>query len=326
MVCRPFLAFVTILVLSSSLSVQANDWTSRVIRFQSSDLEGPPPVVSGLSAWSEGNVIASVGDDHVVRLWHLVSGEPMGALKGHEDWVRSVAFSPNRDEIATGGNDRKVILWDLASREVIHRLPLGFAVVDLAFSPDGRQLAAAGHSDQLALVSLESELPVVWLTCPCKDMLALAFSPDGRLLAAGGRNGMIQIWDLKTRQVIDSSTSHGGRVLSLAFTDDGERLVSCGDDRRVCVRRRTGNDWETRSLPTRTAKYLAFTLLDNQIVVGGTDNKIRVWELDTFREVVVLAGHSGSVSALQATEDGFISGSFDTTMRIWTRTKRVSAE
>jgi WD40 repeat protein len=318
MVCRFFSTIVTILILTNSTIAVAEDWTSRVIRFQNSESEGPAPVVSGLSAWSEGHTIASAGDDHVVRLWDMLSGEPRGLLKGHHDWVRSVVFSPTREEIATGGNDRTVVLWDLATRTVKRRMSLGFAVVDLAFSPDGLQLAAIGHSEELALISLESEMPIVRFQCPCRAMYAVAFSPNGQLLAVGGRNGMTQIWNLASQEVVDSHKSHRGRVLHLAFTQDG-RLVSCGDDRRMCIRRRTDTGWETNSLPTRTAKYLAFTLLENQIVVGGTDNNIRVWDLESLREVEVLTGHTGSVSALQATNKGFISGSFDTTLRVWTR-------
>ena len=50
------------------------------------------PVVSALAIQPSGNVLATAGDDHLVRLWDFRTGELIRRLSGHEDWVTAVAF------------------------------------------------------------------------------------------------------------------------------------------------------------------------------------------------------------------------------------------
>jgi type II secretory pathway pseudopilin PulG len=71
-------------------------------------------------------------------------------LGGHTGSVYSVAFSPDGRTLATGSDDRTVILWDLTDPTRPRSLgpPLTGhtkSVVSVAFSPDGRTLVTAGH-------------------------------------------------------------------------------------------------------------------------------------------------------------------------------------
>jgi WD40 repeat protein len=332
MVCRIFATFSILLLLSgptlNSASGQSFDWVSHVVELApgtaSNSTRVATPVLTEISVRPTQRVLAAAGDDHVVRLWQLESGNLIAELVGHEDWVRASAFSPAGSELATGGNDQTVIIWDLASNQEKHRIPLEFAVADLAFSPDGLYLAAVGYAGHMAIVGIDSDMSTVRLACPCPDMRAVCYSPDGSLLAAGGRDGTVQIWDAVTHEVVDSTETHRGRVRDLEFTPDGTRLVSCGDDRRICIRSKTSSGWEARSLPSRPTKFLTFTFAAGRILVGGTDNRIRVWDLSTFQEEGILSGHSGSVCTLEAVDGGFVSGSFDTTLRVWSQTSAVS--
>ena len=51
--------------------------------------------------------------------------------------------------------------------------------------------------------------------------------------------------------------------------------------------------------------------------LAGSDNKISIWNLGDMSGVGTLTGHTGTVSTLAAAEGVFVSGSFDTTVRIW---------
>ncbi|MEM8680264.1 MAG: protein kinase, partial [Planctomycetota bacterium] len=54
------------------------------------------------------------------------------------------------------------------------------------------------------------------------------------------------------------------------------------------------------------------------LAAGGTDNSIQVWDVTSGTRLATLAGHSGSVATLAARGDLLVSGSFDTTIRVWT--------
>jgi WD40 repeat protein len=87
---------------------------------------------------------AAVGRE--VYLWVLSGPDAAVKLKGHERAVRSVAFSPAGDLLATGGLDGKVILWDVAQHNVRASFDWGVgAVYGVAFAPDGMTLAVAGE-------------------------------------------------------------------------------------------------------------------------------------------------------------------------------------
>jgi len=64
----------------------------------------------------DGTRIATASDDHTVRLWNAVTGEPLGILTGSTDWVFTAAFSPDGTHIVTAS-------WDGTARSYVADLP-----------------------------------------------------------------------------------------------------------------------------------------------------------------------------------------------------------
>ena len=69
------------------------------------------------------------------------------ALKGHVQGVIAVAFSPDGKTLVTGGKDRKVKLWNVATHQELVTFPFAAYVTSARFSPDGRALAI-GYYDR----------------------------------------------------------------------------------------------------------------------------------------------------------------------------------
>jgi WD40 repeat protein len=97
-------------------------------------------------AFSAGGdrLAAAVGRE--AYLWVLSAPDAAVKFKGHKRAVRSLAFSPAGDLLASGGLDGKVILWDVAQHSVRASFDWGVgAVYGVAFAPDGMTLAVAGE-------------------------------------------------------------------------------------------------------------------------------------------------------------------------------------
>ena len=63
----------------------------------------------------DGKTLASGSADHMIRLWDVATGRPIGTpLIGHTVFVASVAFSPNGKTLASGSWDDTIRLWDVA--------------------------------------------------------------------------------------------------------------------------------------------------------------------------------------------------------------------
>jgi len=212
--------------------------------------------VESIAFSPDGKTLAAGGNGGVV-LWDVVRRERLVdqplAVAGRR--VVSVAFSPNgktlaagcRRTIRDGGNlevrrDGGVVLWDVVRRERLVDQPLAVAegeVESIAFSPDGKTLAAAYDGGVFSGVHVSGVLLFdvarrrrlgVPLAGPEGVVDSVAFSPDGRTLAAGGDGGVV-LWDVARRErLVDQplAVAEGG-VESIAFSPDGKTLAAGGN-------------------------------------------------------------------------------------------------
>jgi WD40 repeat protein len=294
-------------------------WPSRAVELPNDEESQKPPVVTAVRLHKGGKWLATAGDDHLVRIWALDDGKLVHRLNRHTDWVRSIDFSPDGERLASAGTDRQIILWGAATGEFQSILATHQqAIVAIRFSNDGKRLAAVGFESRIKIYDVASRQLVAEPEAPCQDMRAVAFAPDDALLAVGGRCGTIRLIAPATGEVVRDISAHRQRVRALSFSDDGSYLASAGEDRTVHVlpisRGATGF-----ALPTRPAKALALVFYGpRQLAVAGSDNLIRLWDVSEQREIGNLAGHSGTIAALDCQGKTLISAGYDTTVRIWT--------
>lgn len=295
-------------------------WPSRVVQLQADPDEVTPPVVTAIRLHRDGARFATCGDDHIVRIWSLADGKQLQRLEGHDDWARTIDYSPDGSLLVSAGNDRRILLWDSATGAL--KRPFAqheHAIAAVKIDPNGKLLAAVGFERPARMYDLTSGQKLWQSDGPCPDLRSLAFSPNGQWLAVAGRCGAIRLLDAQNGATVREVKAHVQRVRGLAFSPDGSYLASCSEDRSLHLLPLTDSNAPGYVLPRRPAKDLAIAFFGaDKLAVAGSDNNIRLWDVATREEFGLLAGHTGSIAALDSRPGTIVSGGYDTTIRIWT--------
>lgn len=173
-----------------------------------------------IEATTDGNIVASVADDMVCRLWDAATGQLLHELRGHEEMTPhhfssmlfACAISPDGRMIATGDKVGHINVWSIDSGERITTLE---APIFYTWDPVQRRHSIGG-------------------------IRALAFSPDGTRLAVGGIGQIgnidhldskprIEVFDWRKGQRLGDVQGEGrGLVERLAFHPGGDWLLGAG--------------------------------------------------------------------------------------------------
>ena len=76
-------------------------------------LSGHVDTVLWLAFSSDGHVLASGGDDHIIKLWDMQTGKELCTLTGHAGSIYCLAFSTDGQMLASGGDDHTIKLWGM---------------------------------------------------------------------------------------------------------------------------------------------------------------------------------------------------------------------
>ena len=314
---------------SSANPTSANSglaWKSEVVQTVRHGNNPKQPVVTGVSLQKAGNLLAIVGDDHYVSLYDIRSRQFVQHLKKHVDWVRSAKFSPDGKALFTCGNDHRLIRWEIDEMaSATFTSERSDAIIQIAISNDSSKIASVGFCNTLIVHDAKSGAKIETLQCSCDDNHAVAFSKDDSMIAAGGRCGTIRVWEVESGKMIHEVKAHRRRIRSLEFTAEGE-LVSASDDQRIRINK-LDSIASSVVLPRHASKlFAASNMTEKVLATGGSDNKIHIWNTQRGSLIGSLEGHTGTVSCLDYQQGLLVSGSFDTTVRIWTPKQDELAE
>ncbi|MCP4697050.1 MAG: NACHT domain-containing protein [Gammaproteobacteria bacterium] len=194
-------------------------------------------------------------------------------------------------------------------------------VLAVAFSPDGRLIAASSEDDTLIRIwESRSGKLLRFLGTHQNCIQCLAFSPDGTRIASGSRDNTIKIWEPRSDKLLHSLEGHQGIICSIAFSPDGTRIASGSDDNTVRIwDPRSGKSLRSLAGHKATIWSVAFSPDGARIASGSDDNTVRIWEQYSGKSLYSLEGHKATIWSVAFSPDGALiaSGSSDKTVKIW---------
>jgi WD40 repeat protein/serine/threonine protein kinase len=208
-------------------------------------------------AFSRDGALLAWSEEQVVHLYDLRRQQEIGPLQTSGPPIKHLLFAADSRFIAIRSIDSslkpgspfrdQLDVWDLFARQKVKTLlqeavPLG----GLAFSTDGRWLAAADGTHGIRLWDTSSWDELLKLRGHSGLVGALAFSKDGRL-ATAGTDLSIRIWDFESRQSVLTLRSDTP-IASLAFSRNGLRLASAGNDKVIRI-------WDATPLDPRSIAH-----------------------------------------------------------------------
>jgi len=262
--------------------------------------------------------ILTAGEGGVVRGWGR-DGSPRFSLEGHEGAVRALAVSSDGRHLLSGGDDQRVLAWDLQQQAAVgafdgHERP----VAGLAWLPGtGRAISAA--ADRSAQVWDVGALPPAWPRPMRHRRSVRACVVTGPSLVSASRDATLQVWDLPSGQRRHQLGGHTGAVQDLAVSADQSRLASVSTDGQI----RTWDIAQGRLLqqiddPRGPLACCAFWGRD-RLWVGAIDGSVCAWSLPEGTPDRQWAAHSDRVRGCAVHPDGDLLAtvSYDHTGKLW---------
>jgi WD40 repeat protein len=282
-------------------------------------------VVESVAFSPDGRTLATASRDGKAQLWDVATGQQRTSLQHRTQYVRGAVFSPDgrilairSDEYASSSSPSRypVRLLDAATGTDFAVLEHPDSINSIAFSPDGRTLAAGSRDGTVRLWDSATGREGFVL----KHLGAVAqvtFSPDGRNVATASRDGTARVWDTATggeRAV----AKHPRQVNTVTFSPDGRTLATGSDDG-------TARLWDAVTGEERAVlghqgpvAAVVFSPDGYSIATASQDGTARVWDTATAEPHAVLR-HPLPVNAVAFSPDGRIlaSASKDGTARLW---------
>jgi WD40 repeat protein/tRNA A-37 threonylcarbamoyl transferase component Bud32 len=251
----------------------------------------------------------------------------------------ALAFSPDGKTLALGvgqfypdlkRNTGHVVLVDVARLEALRVIPVPeHLVLSLAFSPDGKGLAAGTWKKELGGSSgrvLRWDVATGGALAPLDGhkggVTGVAFSRDGKWLASSSWDRTVKVWDAAAGRERTTLSGHLNRVWSVAFSPafDGDRLASGSTDGTVRLwDLSAGGESLTLRGHTSSVYSLAFSPDGKTLASGSWDRTVKLWDMDVERARVSPLQHDDWVYCLAFSPDGkrLASGGWDTKVRVW---------
>jgi periodic tryptophan protein 2 len=227
-------------------------------------------------------------------VWEWQSESYVLKQQGHYYDMNTLAFSPDGQNIATGGEDGKVKVWNATSGFCFVTFPehsAGISTVE--FAKGGQVLFSASLDGTVRAFDLVRYRNFRTFTSPTPvQFCSLAVDPSGDVVCAGSIDTFeIFMWSVQTGKLLDVLSGHTAPVAGLAFSPMGDQLASASWDRSVRLWSVFGRSRATEPITLSSeATALAFRPDGKEICASTLDGQLTFLDVAEGQITSVIEG------------------------------------
>ncbi|NEQ22576.1 MAG: WD40 repeat domain-containing protein [Microcoleus sp. SIO2G3] len=271
-------------------------------------------------AWSSKGVLAASSAAGEITLWSPTDQTALPA--GEKQSIDCLAFSPDGQFLAAGGQEGQVKIWRVGQSEPLTTLETRSWVDRLAWSPTANQLAFSRGRDAQVWDAQAGEV-VTTLNFAASSVLDLDWRSDGKFLALGGYQGAI-VWNAQDWDADSTALETPSASVAIAWSPDRTYLAQGNLDRTIALFE-WGNPapWLMQGFPGKVRR-LAWSQISTRskapLLASTSGTAVVIWEHDADERIGwssdTLANHTQTVQAIafqpktlllaSAAEDGWL--------------------
>ncbi|MFM9069540.1 MAG: WD40 repeat domain-containing protein, partial [Planctomycetota bacterium] len=260
----------------------STDKTLRVARVSAQQvIVGDVGKVHSAVLFPDGKLLATSGDDRVIKLWNA-DGTLARQLGGSPVAWRRLAVTGDGALLAAGGDvagaQPLVHLWKTADGQALPTLTTPVPVVAIALTSDGR-LAVAGNDQHVRVYSIADQRLLQDITVPAA-ITDVAMTADGSALVVTSSDQHLYRYALALERLL---AGHQGAVTGVSYAPDGQSLFTAGADKTI--RQWDLRDGQTVRLftgSTAGVQGLALSGDGRTLAASAADNQLRCWTVEPW--------------------------------------------
>ena len=307
-----------------------NDHTLRVWDVASGrellTLKGHANYIDALAYDRQGERIVSGGADHLLKVWDAKTGDELLTFAEHTAPIKSLLISGDGSTvISTSLNETKA--WNLETGEALAVPDLGLQSASrVAVSPNGRRLAFAKEDGALKVWTWGAQPLDLTLAGSGNSFWTIALSRDGERLVAVDTSGALRIWNTTTGEEKTVRTRFDGLITGLDFHPNNRWAATAGGDGVVRLwdiesgqelAALKGHQGNTGSARGGGVNCVAFLGDGSQIVSGGGDHVLKIWDTPQRAEAIVTSASRVWSIAFHPAGNEFVTGGDDFLLQLW---------